>query len=91
MQVEHLIAELHPVLEEVLCQGHLAVVAGLAQACVRVQCGKQQALLLDSLLEAFHASSSPDQCFLPFLTFTTHDVYYSKGEDKVWFELTIQQ
>ena len=55
----------------------------LTQAAV--SCSEKQALLLDSLLKAFHTEDDVDHCVPVFISLMTHDlVFEGNDETKVF-------
>ena len=62
-------------LEKILFCGHTGVVVKATEACKRCT-ARQQVVMLNKLLKAFHAESHPQDCAILFTSLVTRDVYF---------------
>ena len=67
-------------LEKVLSCGHVGVVVKATEACKRCM-PRQQAMMLNKLLKAFHTESHPQDCAVLFTSLVTREVYF-KADDE---------
>ena len=68
-------------LEKVLCCGHVGVVVKATEACKKCM-PRQQMIILNKLLKAFHTESHPQDCAVLFTSLVTREVYFKTDVDQ---------
>ena len=68
-------------LEKVLCCGHVGVVVKVTEACKRCT-ARQQVIMVNKLLKAFHTESHPQDCAVLFTSLVTREVYFKTDVDE---------
>ena len=68
-------------LEKVLCCGHVGVVVKVTEACKKCM-PRQQVIMLNKLLKAFHTESHPQDCAVLFTSLVTREVYFKTDVDQ---------
>lgn len=68
-------------LEKVLFCGHTGVVVKATEACKRCT-PRQQMMMLNKLLKAFHTESHPQDCAILFISLVAREVYFKPDVDQ---------